>query len=317
MDMKLIYKLLVVLLGVSFWTCEQPLDINIDRADPQIIVQSNFSENHVLQVVVQKTEEFSSNFFTTIITNAVVQVYDGETFIETLELIQVLDDESIPPYYQSVFFTPSVGIAYTIKVEVPGFESIFATSAIPMGANLGDVSFNNQTESIEGGLESISFEVGMGFDDPKGIANYYHILFIQEVTAYQINLQGDTILENTTIIDPQNLQIDPINGDITMIKFTDNRSFLINDEFFDGQQISIPFKGKFIYDPNKFILKPFKVEFRTVTRDYYLYHTSFAKNSQSGSDPFSGPVVIHNNVKGGSGLFSGYDTTITEFDITN
>lgn len=315
--MKPFNTLLILSLGFIFWTCEQPLDITIERPEPQIVVQSNFVESNVLQVVVQRTEEFSSNFFTSIITNALVQVFDGENFIETLELVQEVDDESIPPFYQSVFFTPQIGVSYTIRVEVPGFEPIFATSAIPQGANVGNVSFSNQAESIEGGFESINFEIGMSFDDPKDIENFYHILFIQEVTNYRINLQGDTIRENTSIIDQNNITIDPVNNDVSMIKFTDNRSFLIKDEFFDGQQISIPFKGSFVYDPNKHLLEPFKVEFRTVTKDYYLYHTSFAKNSRTGGDPFSGPVVIHNNIKGGSGLFSGYDTTITEFNITN
>lgn len=311
------YTLLIVSAVLLFGACEQPLDITIEREAPNIVIQSNFSENHVLQVVVQKEERFSSNVFTQIVTDATVKVFNGDQFLETLEIVYTQNNESVPPYYQSVFFKPVVGISYTIQVEVPGYDPIFATSLIPQAANLGDISFNNQAESLEGGLESINFEIGISFDDPADVDNYYHIIFIQEVTNYTINSNGDTILGKTELINPEDLFVDPLNGNIAMIKFTDERSFLLKDDAFDGQQISIPFKGSFFFRPGSQILQPFKVDFRTVTEDYYLYHTSFAKNSRTGGDPFSGPVVIHDNIKGGSGLFSGYNSNITSFDITN
>lgn len=321
LDMQLRNTLLIFLIIPFLWTCEEPLDINIPREEQQIIVQSNFSENNALRVVVLKTEEFKSDIYSQLVRNALVRVFDGDTFLETLKLISEIDGELIDPYYESENFKPQVGVAYTIEVKVPDFEAVYATSAIPVAADVGEISFSNDSETIQGGLKSVHFEIGVPFDDPIGVENYYHIIFIQELTDYRINPlldpPNDTIRESTSLIDPENMVIEPANEDVPMIEFTDRRSFLIKDEFFDGDQISIPFSGSFIYNPNKHLLEPFKIEFRTVTRDYYLYHESFAKNSRTGNDPFSGPVVIHNNITGGGGLFSGYHSKIMEFKISN
>ena len=309
--------LLICLIIPFLWTCEEPLDINFPREEPQIIVQSNFSENNALRVIVLQTEEFTSDVYSQFVPNALVRVFDGDTFLETLKLITEIDGEEIDPYYETEVFTPQVGVLYRIEVKVPGFDVVYATSAIPIAADVGEISFSNDFDIIQGGFKSISFEVGVPFDDPAGVANYYHIIFIQELTDYRIFPPNDTIRESTTLIDPANMFIEPGNEDIPMIEFTDRRSFLITDEFFDGHQISIPFSGNFIYNPNKHLLEPFKVEFRTVTKDYYLYHESFAKNNRTGNDPFSGPVVIHNNITGGGGLFSGFNSKTIEFKISN
>ena len=319
--MKLRNTLLIILIIPFLWTCEEPLDINIPREEQKIIVQSNFTENNALRVVVLRTEEFKSEFLSQLERNALVKVFDGDNFLETLKLVTEVDGELIDPYYESEVFKPQVGVAYTIEVKVPNFDVVYATSAIPVAADVGEIIFTNGTEELQGGLTSVNFDIGVPFDDPEGVENYYHIIFIQELTDYRINPlfdpPNDTIRENTSLIDPANMTIEPGNEDVPMIEFTDRRSFLITDEFFDGQQISIPFMGSFIYNPNKHLLEPFKIEFRTVTRDYYLYHESFAKNSRTGNDPFSGPVVIHNNITGGGGLFSGYNSKIMEFKISN
>ena len=59
------------------------------------------------------------------------------------------------------------------------------------------------------------------------------------------------------------------------------------------------------------------VELRTITKEYYKYHSSLARQLIVRQDPFAEPVTIFNNIEGGYGNFSGFtqDVAFTDFPL--
>lgn len=255
------------------------------------------------------------------ISTAVVKVYQDSNLIEMLEgetfEADYQDVTIIAPRYTTVDFTPQTGIPYTIVVQVPNFEEVRATSMIPINIPLDSISFQNTIDDVGGGINQVDFEVNIEFDDPVQEDNYYHIIFIQEKTEFNLTPDGQIEPIYTDLVLPGNFQVNPKYSNNSIIKFSDQRSFLIADNLLNGQKFTIPFEGYITYDANSHVLEPFKVEFRTVTEDYYKYLKGIAQNLQFGSDPNSGPGSIHNNIRGGYGNFSGYNSVITTFDIGN
>jgi hypothetical protein len=62
-------------------------------------------------------------------------------------------------------------------------------------------------------------------------------------------------------------------------------------------------------------LKRVYVELRTITEEYYKYHSSLARQIIVRDDPFAEPVTIFNNIEGGYGNFSGFSPNISSSDL--
>ena len=303
-----------------FSSCEEPLILSVGDHESKIIVQGSFTDNLVLKVRVQRTNDpDGSEAHQTFIDFASVEVYHEETLIEKLKLDTfdaVYNGIAVTgPEYTTVNLIPEVGIYYTIVVKVPGYDEVRSTSFIPDKIPLENISFNNTIDDVGGGVNEVDFEINLEFDDPANENNYYHIIFIQEKTQYKISPSGDTIPVYSDLVQAGNFEVNPKYDNSAILKFSDDRSFLIHDDSFDGQKITIPFIGYIHYNSNQHLLEPFKVEFRTVTEDYYKFHKDIANNLSFGADPNSGPGIIHNNIKGGYGNFSGYSSTIIQFQI--
>ena len=57
------------------------------------------------------------------------------------------------------------------------------------------------------------------------------------------------------------------------------------------------------------------VELRTITQEYYKYHSSLARQLIVRQDPFAEPVTIYNNIEGGYGNFSGFSPDVSSSDL--
>ncbi|MCB0476306.1 MAG: DUF4249 family protein [Flavobacteriaceae bacterium] len=52
------------------------------------------------------------------------------------------------------------------------------------------------------------------------------------------------------------------------------------------------------------------MEFRTVSEDYYLYHSSITRQNYSEGSSFAEPVFVYNNIENGHGVFAGFNTSV-------
>lgn len=290
-------------------TCERPLDLDIDEPEPRLVVVSNFTNDKALEVVVSKTKSILSSSETEYVLNAKVELYQGENFIETLDLVPPLG--KLNPYYTTRVFRPEVNVVYNIIVEAPGFDLVMAQSKIPGNIAIESFDISNLVSfPINDGNVAYRYDVMLSFEDPPAEANYYHLKFFQQIINY-FNVEGDTILGEPYL---QQIAFNSNSDNNFLIAYFDG-GVLFEDGRFDGQMITYTFPLQVQVNPGTEILGQIFVELRTVSEEYYLYHNSLSRQQSDPNRPFHEPVIIFNNIKNGSGIFAGYSTSLDSIPI--
>lgn len=286
-------------------TCERPLDLGIEEPEPRLVVVSNFTNDKALEVIVSKTKSILSSDETEFILDANVELYQRDTFLETLRLVPAVG--KLAPYYSTHQFRPKVGVVYNIKVDAPGFASVMAKSSIPANIEINDFEISDL--SVFPGNDGnvlYSYNVSLGFDDPAAEQNYYHLKFFQEIINYSSdNEQGDTILGDAYL---QQIAFNSNTDNNFLIAYFDG-GVLFEDGPFNGKTITSTFPLQIQVEPTSELLGNIFVELRTVSEEYYLYHNSLSRQQSDPNLPFNEPVIIYNNIDNGRGIFAGYSAS--------
>ncbi len=205
---------------------------------------------------------------------------------------------------QEVFFEFPPGFVkeghtYTISATAPGFGSVYATTYIPIPSaianlNIQDVkilpSDKHEFKSIV--RYTVSFDIEHAEDN-----RYYHLVFYNEY---------DGLDNYLLIVDPEP---------------SDHQPFLPHYDFgilLDKKNLPVggPLKFSFVdWVVGNNDLRRVYVELRSITEEYYKYHSSLARQLIVRQDPFAEPVTIFNNINGGFGNFSGFTPAVSSSDL--
>lgn len=281
-------------------TCERTVDLDIDEPPPRLVVNSSFTLGERVEVTVTKSQSILDNSLPEYLADAIVTLYEGDRFLERLELF-VDPAPRIPPYYITTSFKPEAAVTYTIRVEAVGFETVEARSFIPEPVTLSSLAVSDlqEGEGSESYSRTFTYEVQIDFDDPEGEENYYHLNVFQEV--FDINPSGDTVTDSRRL---------------ERLPLMTNNTKIIPDIVIGGLLIKDkPAKEDLTFQVEMEIVPEFEAlgqiyaELRTVSREYYLYFTTFNRQQNQSDGPFNDPIIIFNNVENGQGYFAGYNTT--------
>jgi hypothetical protein len=300
---------IIGLLGVVFFSCENPSNINFDQEPARLVIVSNFTTDQGFHVQVSKSRSPLDNGPTEYIANAKVEIWEGETMKEYLYPANTRSDES--PYYAGSTIQPKIGEVYTIRVEAPGFEAVTAKSAIPERVGLSCLKVENFIESPEGneGLVRYNMNLRLCFNDPEGEKNYYHINIYQR--NHQYFREGmDTVLGRE------------IRRKLSFIGIKDNSyvanfdgGLLVEDTGRDGLSLELQVPLNLLVDSKTEILGDIFVELRSVSAEYYLFLSSLSRQRSNRDFPFAEPVTLFNNITNGQGVFAGYSQTAGQIGI--
>jgi len=304
---------LLLLLPLLFSNCEQPVDFEIGDGDAKLVVVSNFTNDNALGVFVSKTRSTLSNDPFEYVLNAKVQVFADGQLVETLQFVPADAEQNIPPYYTTVKLVPEVGKLYSIEVNVEGYEPIRATNSIPETVLIESVQFENTLEKTEDDLALVNCDVAVDFSDPVGNTNYYHLSFFQELVKYSLDQNGDTIFQQVMLNLP--IEINPVDENAPITKYIDKRSFLFDDQSFNGEKMSLSFTGNYEFSQKNFIPRRFLVELRSVSEEYFLYRTTLTQQNNNRQDPLSEAVQLYHNIQNGCGIFAGYSANSRFFEL--
>ena len=283
-------------------TCERPVDLDLDIPPPRLVIVSNFTPGEKVQVQVSKSQNILDESPAEYLATADVGIYQDGKLIERLDL--VIDPAGrTPPYYITPTFEPEPAITYTIKAEAEGFEPAMAHSFIPAPVAIGEFSVSEVMvgPGPNSYQETYSYQVFLSFEDPDDEVNYYHLNFYQEVFSYMNSEAGDTIILDKKL---EPVQFDGLNGTDFIRSFLGGGILLKDNPFADGVSFSFSLS---ISPEFEFLGKVF-AELRTVSEEYYLFHTSISRSQNQSDGPFTNPVAIFNNVENGHGVFAGYNT---------
>lgn len=165
----------ISLLVFSLSGCKKIIDVNLNDADPQVVIEANVvSTPGPYYVQISKTVNYSANNQFPLITGAKVIIQDitGGVKDTLTELQQGI--------YTTQRLTGVAGRTYQLDVTTGG-KIYTAISKMPAAAQLDSVSF----EKISRPGSKTDWYAVINYQDPAGISNYY--LFTLFVNGRRIN----------------------------------------------------------------------------------------------------------------------------------
>ena len=185
---KIIHVVFFLLLSVIGFACKKVIDVDLNSADPQIVIEGSISDSPgPYFVTLSKTVNFDQPNTFPPITGAHVVMSD------TLGSSELLTETS-PGTYRTSVIQGTPGRTYTLDVISEGKEYI-ATSTMP-----APVKFDSLTLDyiLNGPDRYWAFKVH--FKDPAGVKNYYHfVLMRNSIISQRFFLYDDRIQDGESI----------------------------------------------------------------------------------------------------------------------
>ncbi len=296
---------------ISFYSCSTKLDLDIPNLPPQIVLTGFITNDSIISIKISKTSPISEDNFEKV-NNATVKLYKNNQFIENL----TKTDDGL--YMSSV--TASIGIVYTVIIDVPGFEQLSASTSVPEKPALTFAILYPDSYFDQQQLQYASKAVTSFYDIPDN-EDFYQISF------YTFDYKGsewDSDTGNFIITDSARVNFrgvqymnsnDPIilnEGDINYYRDkSDIRSFVFSDELLNRYNtLNIYVRGINSYETGESVCV-----LRSISFDYYKFQKSWIRQSfNQGLGDFNpsnmflvkNPNDLYSNVKNGLGIFAGY-----------
>lgn len=199
-------------LSVLFISCEKLIDINLNEANPNIVIEANLTDRVQQQVVkISQTKAFSED-------NTIVPIKNANILVSDDKGNQYPFTEVTSGNYLSSFFAGITGRKYTIQVKVNS-KIYTASSIMPQRVILDSLTVTNLT--LFGNSRKY---VQVNFMDPPNIANQYNYVIIVNDTlrnAYYVDNDrfndGKMVINTIFTGDPELVSGDKIRVDFQCI----------------------------------------------------------------------------------------------------
>ncbi len=201
-----------IVLMVLFTSCTKEIDINLNNASPQIVIEGHITnEAGPYSVKISKTVNFSEPNNYPPVSSASVVISDNTGIVDTLT-------ETSPGLYKTSVLSGIPGRTYSLNVKVEG-KNFNAISTLPQVVNLDSLAFELFTSS--GNSAENSYLTLPVFTDPDSIGNAYQ--FIQTVngkldkTIFVLNDNTFNGLKNDQLLFNPDAEIK--SGDTVSVEF--------------------------------------------------------------------------------------------------
>ncbi|MBS3913904.1 MAG: DUF4249 domain-containing protein [Bacteroidetes bacterium] len=277
---------------------------NIGNIQPRLCLNCVLMKGSVPQIYLNKSLSALDNAPMKSVPNALVLIYKNGLLLDTAKYI------SSSTCYGSSKFIPETGVAYTIKASAKGYDPVEANAYLPNDVVTSGVSIEIKQKE----LDSSNFGAGWkyygrfksgtikcSFMDESGVKNRYMIT----IDEGWKNSHSNDYYFNSWVCDNEGVEtID--NFDYSY--GTGGKSYFLNDDLYDGKKIDLEFNTESEY--NTFMspgdtLEYYSIRIYSFTEDFSKHVYTVKINDQNQNNPFSEPVQIFSNVKGGYGAFGG------------
>jgi len=207
---------------------------------------------------------------------------------------------------------PIAGKTYTLKAKANGLDDVEAVVYVPEPVEIIAVSklenINSTSDSFEDRKFSISFK-------DENITNYYKLNVFSISTYFED--RGNVEYRNVISFTSKDAVFKGKTDNISDSFETEysNLFGVFTDEFIGDNEYSIElniasYELFEFYDDFKLF-----VTLQSISEDYYLFLKSRELQLDSGDSPFSEPVQIWSNVRGGAGIAAAYSVSTKEVII--
>jgi hypothetical protein len=304
--MRSLFRIILVLAAVVLlWGCENPLDIPVRDIETQLTLNTEVHPDENFRVLVTYSKKPLSNGAFDVPKNAVVNLYEDGTYLETLAY-NPNDTNRIYGNYKSKS-RPKAASEYQLEVILPGYNRLTATEKIPRLLKI------DQLETIYypgdfGQDGQAKFQLRFN-DNPE--AEYY-LLYVFYQTLERTGSEGPDSLEYRYFSNTRRTDLQEAEED-----FTDG--IIFSDATFNGQEkiLNIDFTAQPVsfFADNRYKEVRLFFELRRISRDNFLYRKSYTNYVKGANNGFGEPVIVHTNVKNGLGIFSSFTRDFAAYKI--
>lgn len=269
------FKFLLLTLQASFiLSCEKEVQIQLPQHTPRLVINSLFNPDSSWTVSASTSKGILDVNELEYINNASIKIYADNQLIADLKSTGTGKFTDIQK--------PLQGRKYKIVATAPGYREATAESNLPSKVKIYsltviDSAFQNSNYGIRA-------EISLEFEDPGSEKNYYGLSLEAQNNGYSSFV--------------------PFRSNDLSLEMDDETSVYASfeDELFNGKRnlIKLDIESSLLAG-NTIILR-----FFSTTKEFYLYNKSLILYEQNKDNPFSEPVQVFNNIKGGFGIFAGY-----------
>jgi hypothetical protein len=347
--MKTLKSLFFIISTCTMLSCETVVeDINLPYEERLVIESFISPQDTLLEVKISKTRPVVGTFPSNqsyggygsqakpIVEGAIIEISDGQKKA-TFQLQTIINPfgtaydlstgKPIPQSRRGYFlktkdFPIVAGKMYILTAKAPNLPEVSATCTVPNKQLMNDKDFT----ILKGiGIDSVQ----NGYSTTNGvITNRYYTL----TKRFDVMINDFLSEENYYAIAYYTQKISKYNdgkGGFVTQTITEQQPFseFISDYKQDGKSlnfkkanISLGYYSTDTNNPNpqnaQVLSNKLSIYVAVTDKAYYQYNKGLI-NSQgiNNDDPFSEAVLTYSNVKGGLGVFSGYNMTKIEFDL--
>lgn len=188
MIIRSIKHIVIVLMLAIMAACQKVVDLKLDSAASQIVIEGNFINIRSAQTVtISRSVPFSNTDNFPPVSGAKVTIQENKGTIYTLT------ESTIPGTYTVNNVAGKPGSTYTLTVQIDG-KTYTAISVMPQVVNFGPITFDSDV------FNKGSKAVTVHFMDPAGIANQYRfVLYISGAQIKNIYVSDDTFTDGGTV----------------------------------------------------------------------------------------------------------------------
>jgi len=302
--MKAITNIYIVTLTALLLGCGDKFinDIDIEIPDQEKLAVINLElefGDTIAQTFVSRTaniNEPENTFFE----DAQVTLYkDGDV------LRDLIFDTNSANYIGNFDPTELADGDYAVEVSnIDGLSDIFASQSMPDAVPIQSAEFEEDGGlAVYYGYAYSVDEITIQFDDPIDEENFYSI----DISRITENSTGQIINGGEPFMTSANPLVEVINF---------GEELIMNDNTFSGKRIELSFglDGGY-YDSNSDNTTYLLVELSNISRDNYLFKKSLDASIRAEGNPFAEPVIVHNNLENGIGIFRTSNTSTFRIDL--
>ncbi len=303
MKQHLIFCLWIIALSA----CIRDADLELAPAPAQLVVNGHFSLDSIWNIsVTNSIPTESSPLELTNVVDASVEIYEDAVLKGIAQYAPPFTIPGNDLEFRGFYiwqYRPEAGKEYELRVTASGYPTAIAKDRIPVLA--GEISTLAYLR-YNAGSETITLDVELTDTDPA--ASWYHLMFY----IRRIDTPDDKRLMRFYEPEEQGLFSSDVNGFVTY--WGNNLGLLLNDAIFENSRrrmlIDLDVLGLGLNTSSTFQVQ---AELRSVSPAYYNYYLSVLRQLELRDSPFSEPTRIFNNVQGGLGNFSGYQSTFSDW----
>ncbi len=273
--MKNLFFFLIAIL--TFSACELTVDAELPDYEKQMVVHC-YPNTESFSTAVSTTVGLLENGNPEPLADATVELYEGS------QLLFSVDGNAIVPFTEPL----KNGQEYTLKVTHPEFETMQATQKMPQ-----HVPVKKAVYKENGGIDEFGDEVDVlqiSIDDPAEEENYYEIVLL----VYQDPINNPDQVYFVYPAENNSQGISTVYSDV----------LVVSDQLFNGQSYTLSPKFYGYYSNEEV---EFKLVWRNITKERFLYLKSVTGHIYAQDDPFAEPVGLLTNFDQGLGIFALYN----------